>query len=154
VQENKITTYRDGVSLLTRVQRDMCAWFSVTNITGVPAERHVCESNGMPTQKHAYHPREVLNSGKAQGLKIISILGKLMEYKRSWIQHVNRLPRNRLPRVMKYYSPTGRRYHGRQKILCITRTVKHNCNASISTVRIQLYVSVLYVGHLQVEILT
>ena len=25
----------------------------------------------------------------------------------------NRMPRNRLPRVMKYYSPTGRRNHGR-----------------------------------------
>jgi len=40
-------------------------------------------------------------------------LDKLLEYKRSWIQHVNRMPRNRLPRVMKYYSPTGRRNHGR-----------------------------------------
>ena len=27
--------------------------------------------------------------------------------------HVNRMPRNRLPRVIKYYSPTGRRNHGR-----------------------------------------
>jgi hypothetical protein len=33
--------------------------------------------------------------------------------KRGWIQRVNRMPRNRLPRVMKYYSPTGRRNHGR-----------------------------------------
>ena len=24
---------------------------------------------------------------------------KLLEYKRNWIQHVNRMPRNRLPRV-------------------------------------------------------
>ena len=39
-----------------------------------------------------------------------------------------------------------------QRNLCITRTVKHNYNSSISTVRIQLHVSVLYVGHLQVEI--
>ena len=30
-----------------------------------------------------------------------------------WIQQVNRMSRNRLPRVMKYYSPTGRRNHGR-----------------------------------------
>ena len=37
----------------------------------------------------------------------------LLEYKRSWMQHVNRMPRNRLPRVTKYYSPTGRRNHGR-----------------------------------------
>jgi len=27
--------------------------------------------------------------------------------------YVNRMPRNRLPRVMKHYSPTGRRNHGR-----------------------------------------
>jgi hypothetical protein len=40
-------------------------------------------------------------------------LGKLLEYKRNWIQHVNRMPRNRLPRVMKHCSPTGRRNHGR-----------------------------------------
>ena len=40
-------------------------------------------------------------------------LEKLLEYKRSWIQHVNRMPRNRLPRVMKHYCPTGRRNHGR-----------------------------------------
>jgi len=26
--------------------------------------------------------------------------------------NVNRMPRNRLPRVMKHYSPTGRRNHG------------------------------------------
>jgi len=49
----------------------------------------------------------------AKELKITPILDKLMEYKRSWIQYVNRTPRNRLPRVMKYYSPTGRSNHGR-----------------------------------------
>jgi len=41
------------------------------------------------------------------------ILDKLLEYKRNWILHLNRMPRNRLPRVMKHYSPTGRRNHGR-----------------------------------------
>ena len=46
-------------------------------------------------------------------LKITPILDKLLEYKRSWIQRVNRMPRNRLPRVMKHYSPAGRRNHGR-----------------------------------------
>ena len=49
----------------------------------------------------------------AKELKITPILDKLLEYKRSWIQHVNRIPRNRLLRVMKHYSPTGRRNHGR-----------------------------------------
>jgi len=41
------------------------------------------------------------------------MLDKLLEYKRSWMQHVNRMPRNRLPRVMKYYFPPGRRNHVR-----------------------------------------
>ena len=49
----------------------------------------------------------------AKELKITPILDKLHEYKRSWIQHLNRMPRKRLPRVMKNYSPTGRRNHGR-----------------------------------------
>ena len=39
-------------------------------------------------------------------LQITQILDKLLEYKRNWIQHVNRVPRNGLPRVMKRYSPT------------------------------------------------
>jgi hypothetical protein len=46
-------------------------------------------------------------------LKITPILDKLLEYKRNWIQHVNRRPSNRLPRVMKHYFPTGRRNYGR-----------------------------------------
>jgi hypothetical protein len=49
----------------------------------------------------------------AKDLKITPILDKLLEYKRKWIQHVNRMPRNRLPRVMKHYSTAGRRNHGR-----------------------------------------
>jgi phage anti-repressor protein len=48
----------------------------------------------------------------AKELKITQILDKLLEYKRHWIKHVNRIPRNRLPRVMKHYSPTGRMNHG------------------------------------------
>ena len=48
-----------------------------------------------------------------QELKITPILDKLLEYKRSWIQHVNRMPRNRLPRIMKYFSPAGTMNHGR-----------------------------------------
>ena len=53
------------------------------------------------------------NAQIAKELKMTPILDKLLEYKRSWIQYVNRVPRNRLPRVMKHYSPTGRRNHGR-----------------------------------------
>jgi hypothetical protein len=53
------------------------------------------------------------NTQFAKELKITTILDKLLEYKRNWIQHVNRMSRNRLPRVMKHYSPTGRRKHDR-----------------------------------------
>jgi len=49
----------------------------------------------------------------AKELKVTQMLNKLLEYKRSWIQNVNRMPRNKLPRVMKHYSPTGRRNHDR-----------------------------------------
>ena len=53
------------------------------------------------------------NAQIAKELKITQILDKLLEYKRNWIQHVNRMLRNRLPRVMKQYFPTGKRNHGR-----------------------------------------
>ena len=38
---------------------------------------------------------------------------KLLKYKRNCMQHVNRMPRNRLPRLMKHYCPTGRGNCGR-----------------------------------------
>jgi hypothetical protein len=53
------------------------------------------------------------NKQIAEELKITPILDKLLEYKRNWIHHVNRMPRNRLPRVMKHCCPTDRRNHGR-----------------------------------------
>jgi hypothetical protein len=46
-------------------------------------------------------------------LKITPILEKLLEYKINWTQYVNRMPRNKLPRVMKHYSPAGRRNYSR-----------------------------------------
>jgi hypothetical protein len=49
----------------------------------------------------------------AKELEITPVRDKLLEYKRNWIQHVNRIPRDRLPRIMKHYSPTGRRNRGR-----------------------------------------
>jgi len=53
------------------------------------------------------------NTQITKEFKITPILDKLLEYKRNWIHHVNRMPRSRLPRVMKHYSPTGRRNRGR-----------------------------------------
>jgi hypothetical protein len=53
------------------------------------------------------------NTQIAKEIKETPIFDKLLEYKRNWIQRVNRIPHNRLPTVMKHYSPTGRRNHGR-----------------------------------------
>ena len=53
------------------------------------------------------------NTQITKELKITPILDELLEYNRNCIQHVNRMPRNRLPRAMKHYSTTGRRNHGR-----------------------------------------
>ena len=53
------------------------------------------------------------NTQITKELKITPILDKLLEYKRNWMPHVNRMPHNRLPRVMKHYSPVGRWNYGR-----------------------------------------
>ena len=53
------------------------------------------------------------NSHIEKELEITPVLEKLLEYKRNWTQHVNRMPRDRLPRLTKHYSPTGRRNRGR-----------------------------------------
>jgi hypothetical protein len=53
------------------------------------------------------------NTQITKELKITPILKKLLEYKRNYIRHVNRMPRSRLPRVMKHYPPTGRWNHDR-----------------------------------------
>jgi hypothetical protein len=45
--------------------------------------------------------------------KITPVLDKLLEYKRNWIQRVNRMSRSILPRVMKHYPPSGRRNYGK-----------------------------------------
>jgi len=42
------------------------------------------------------------NTQIAKELKITPVLDKLLEYKRNWMQHVNGMPHNRLPRIMKH----------------------------------------------------
>jgi len=49
------------------------------------------------------------NAQITRELKITPILDKLMEYKRNWIKHVNRMPQNRLLCVMKPFSPRAER---------------------------------------------
>jgi hypothetical protein len=53
------------------------------------------------------------NTQIAKEFKITPILDKLLEYKRNWLQYVNRMPRNRLSKLKKHYSPTGRRNYDR-----------------------------------------
>jgi hypothetical protein len=37
----------------------------------------------------------------AKELNITPVLDKIQDYKRNWIQHINRMSRNRLPRLVK-----------------------------------------------------
>ena len=52
------------------------------------------------------------NAQITKELKLKTILDNLLEYKRSWVQHVNRMPRN-ITQIMKHYSATGKRNYGR-----------------------------------------
>jgi hypothetical protein len=41
------------------------------------------------------------NTGIAKELNITPVLDKIQSYKRNWVQHGNRIPRNRLARILK-----------------------------------------------------
>jgi hypothetical protein len=42
-----------------------------------------------------------INTEIAIGLNITPVLDKIQDCRRNWIQHINRMPRNRLPRIIK-----------------------------------------------------
>jgi uncharacterized membrane protein len=48
----------------------------------------------------------------AKKLNITPILDKMQDYRRNWIQHVNRMPCNRLLKITKNYRPESRRNQG------------------------------------------
>ena len=50
------------------------------------------------------------------------------------------------------WSRSVQRYLDNKEFLCITNTVEHDYTSPTSTVGLQLHVSALYVGHLQVVI--
>ena len=50
------------------------------------------------------------------------------------------------------WSRSVQRYPDNKEFMCITHTVEHNYISPSSTVGLQLHVSALYVGHLQVVI--
>jgi len=49
----------------------------------------------------------------AKELNITSVLDKLHEYRRNLLQCINKMPRNRLPKLIKNYRPEERRNQGR-----------------------------------------
>lgn len=48
-----------------------------------------------------------------QELKMIPIMDKILDYKTNWINHVNRMSKSRFPKLLKNYTPGGRRDRGR-----------------------------------------
>jgi hypothetical protein len=51
--------------------------------------------------------------GHCKDTKLISVLDKITSYKRDWVQHINRMPRSRLPNLLTKYAPRGIRNQGR-----------------------------------------
>jgi hypothetical protein len=49
------------------------------------------------------------NTEIANELNITPVFDKIQNYKRNWIQHVNRMPHNRLPRLIKKLHPKRQR---------------------------------------------
>jgi hypothetical protein len=45
-------------------------------------------------------------------LKTEPVMGKILKYKNNWIQHVKRMQRDRIPKLLKNYKPWGRRNRG------------------------------------------
>ena len=53
------------------------------------------------------------NTEIAKELNITPGLDRIQEYRRNWLQHMNRMPHDSLPRILKNYRPTGRRNQGK-----------------------------------------
>jgi hypothetical protein len=61
--------------------------------------------SGFTAEKRLYLQASVVN--------VTSVLDKIQEYKRCWLQNIKRMYRNKLLTVLKNYKPTGRRKEGR-----------------------------------------
>jgi hypothetical protein len=54
------------------------------------------------------------NIQTAEELNITPVLDRMQEYRRNWLQHIKRMPRSRLPRMLKKNKkPTRRRNQGK-----------------------------------------
>jgi hypothetical protein len=54
-----------------------------------------------------------INTESAKELNITTVLDKIQEYRRNWLERVNSVPPNKLPRVLKNHRTTGKRNQGR-----------------------------------------
>jgi hypothetical protein len=52
------------------------------------------------TARHTWTDHKT-NTKIEKELNITPVLDRVQDYKSNWIQHVNRMPRNRLPRLIK-----------------------------------------------------
>jgi hypothetical protein len=53
------------------------------------------------------------NTDIAKKLNITTVLDQMEDYRRNWIQHVNRMPCDRLLKIIINIGPKGRRNKGR-----------------------------------------
>jgi hypothetical protein len=53
------------------------------------------------------------NEDKREEIQIIDINSGIKDYQIKWLQHLERMERNRIPELLPNYKPRGRRYQGR-----------------------------------------
>jgi hypothetical protein len=63
---------------------------------------------------HALYDHKTNDSIRRE-LQTDCILGKIDEYRRNWLLHLQRMPQNRIPLKSFHYSPRGKRTIGRRK---------------------------------------
>ena len=70
----------------------------------------------------------------ANELNKIPDLEKVQDYRINWIRYVNRMPRNRLPRIITKYTPRSIINQGREYWICETGTC-HQVNLTFTRPR-------------------
>ena len=58
---------------------------------------------------------KIRNEDIRRELKIFCVKDKIQEYRQDWLDHVQCMPRRRLPRAALYYTPRGKRDRGRPR---------------------------------------
>jgi hypothetical protein len=72
------------------------------------------KNNSSRDEMYEKHSRtdHTTNTQIAKELNITPVFDKIQAYRRHWLQHINRIPQNRLPRILKNYRPACRRNQG------------------------------------------